>query len=141
MKRLNCILFPALALFMAGFEGCTTDNPSPSPTDPRSSFVGSWLANETGKKNTFEATIELDPSSTTRVLIHNFANADAGGSGNPAVAEVSGTSISLLPDQVIGDGWTINGSGYLSTSTKINWSYTYNDGATLHTVTGTYTKQ
>ena len=68
--------------------------------------------------------------------LNNFAN-----SGTPAYADVSGTTITLVPDQIIGDGWTLNGQGALTTSTKINWTYTFNDGATLHSVVGTYTKQ
>ncbi len=136
MRTRAYLLFPALVLFTALLAGCTTDEPSPSPTDPRTSFTGTWLANEQEYKYTFEVTIDLDASSSTAVLIHNFAN-----SGTTAKADVSGTNITLVPDQIIGDGWTLNGSGALTSSTRINWTYSFLDGATLHQVTGTYTRQ
>jgi hypothetical protein len=136
MKRFISIFFSTFSLFTLILSGCSTEDPSPSPADPRTSFVGTWLANETETKTTFEVTIELDGSSSTRVKLNNFAN-----SGTPAYADVSGTTITLVPDQIIGDGWTLNGQGALTGSTKINWTYTFNDGATLHSVVGTYTKQ
>jgi hypothetical protein len=140
MKRIPAFLLPVITLFMMGVAGCTTDNPSPSPADPRSTFVGTWSVNETGLKQTYQVTIELDASSSTEVKIYNFANSDVTGSGNPAIAEVSGTNITLVPDQVVGDGWIINGGGSQTSSTKINWSYTLNDGATLQHLTAIYTK-
>ena len=136
MKRFPTVILPVFLLLTLGLAGCTSEDPSPSPADPRTAFVGTWLANETETKATFEVTIELDGSSSTRVRLNNFAN-----SGTPATAEVSGTNITLIPDQIIGDGWVLNGSGALATSTKINWAYSFSDGATLHNVTGVYTKQ
>jgi hypothetical protein len=97
------------------------------------------MVNEQETKGTFEVTIELDASSSTAVKIYNFAN--SGASSNPAIAEVSSTTITLVPEQVIGDGWIINGGGSLTTSTMINWAYTLNDGATLHNLVAVFTKQ
>ena len=138
MKSIMHILAGFAILFLVGFTGCATDNPSPSPGDPREVYLGTWSVVEQETKGTYEVTIVLDASSSTMVKINNFAN--AGSSGNPAIAEVSGTNITLVPDQVIGDGWIINGGGSLTTSTKMNWGYTLNDGATLHNLTAVYTK-
>jgi hypothetical protein len=121
MRSFLKIFLALCALLPAGFSGCTTGDPSPSPGDPRTAFVGSWMV------------------SSTAVKIYNFAN--AGTSSNPAIAEVSSTTITLVPDQVIGDGWIINGGGSMTTSTLINWGYTLNDGATLHNLVAVYTKQ
>jgi hypothetical protein len=126
------------ALVLLAFAGCTSDNPSPSPADPRETFVGTWNVVESSQKLTYQASIVLDPSSTTRVLIHNFAG--SGSTGNPAAAEVSGTSITLVTGQVIGDGWSVAGGGSLSGSNKINWTYTVNDGANLYSLTAVYTR-
>ncbi len=117
---------------------CTTDNPSPTPADPRDSFVGTWMVSESGQKTTYQVVITLDPASSTNVLISNFAA--SGSSSNPAVAAVSGTTITLISNQVIGDGWVINGGGALSGSNKINWTYTLNDGANLYHLTAVYTR-
>lgn len=138
MKRTLHAACMLTAVFLMTFAGCTSDNPSPSPADPRETFVGTWNVVESGQKLTYQAIITLDPTTDTRVLIRNFAG--SGTTGNPAAAEVSGTSISLVPGQVIGDGWAVAGSGALSGSNKINWSYTVNDGANLYNLTAVYTR-
>ncbi len=121
-------------------SGCTkeTTTPDPSPSDARSNFLGNWSVNETWTKLTYSVTISADPNSSDGVFISNFAN--SGTFGSFAGASVSGTVISLDPDQTIGDGWIINGGGSLSGTTKINWNYTINDGATLIYATAVYTK-
>lgn len=138
MKPFHKILAAVCVLFLAGFSGCTTDDPSPSPGDPRTAFVGKWLVVEQGKKGTFEVTISIVASSTTEVAIYNFAN--SGQSSNPAIADVSATTITLKPDMIIGDGWVVNGGGALTTSTTMNWNYTLLDGADLKQLTAVFTK-
>jgi len=126
-----------LSLAILWFASCT-DDPAPVPDDPRTAFEGIWTVNETETRLTYEASIEPDPGSTSGgVLIYNFAN--AGSMSNPAYAYVSGNTISLQANQVVGDGWVINGSGVLSGST-INWPYTLNDGANLHNITATFSR-
>ena len=117
-------------------SGCTKDS---GPTDPdtgRDAFLGRWSVTETETKLTYEVVISADALSTDGVLISNFAG--LGTSSVPAGASVSGTSITLDPNQVI-SGFTINGSGNL-TGTKINWNYTMNNGADLITLIAVYTK-
>lgn len=125
-------------LFQVGFSACTTEDPSPSPADPRSAFVGTWRVDEQETKQTFEVTIEISAGSETAVKIYNFAN--SGSTSNPAIADVSGTNITLVPDQIIATDWVINGGGSLTTSTNINWAYTVNDGANLHSLIAVFTK-
>lgn len=138
MKRTISYAVINLALLMIGFSACTTDDPSPAPTDPRQAYLGVWGVNETETRLTYEVNIQSDPQSQNGgVFIYNFAN--AGSSSNPAYAYVSGNTINLEINQVIGDGWIINGSGTLSAS-KINFPYTLNDGATLHYISAIYTR-
>jgi len=139
MKTNNLFLISLFLLLLTGFTGCTSDDPSPSPTAARVAMGGTWSVYESGAKGTYAATIALDPTSSTGILIYNFAN--AGSTSNPALADVSSTNIILNPDQTIGDGWTINGGGSLVSSTKINWSYTLFDGATSYNLTAVYTKK
>jgi UDP-3-O-[3-hydroxymyristoyl] glucosamine N-acyltransferase len=73
------------------------------------------------------------------VLIYNFA--DIGYSYLPAKALVSGNTITLDPNQVIGGGLTINGSGAITGTSTINWNYTISDGATLRHVVSVYSKR
>jgi hypothetical protein len=140
MKKI--IAFSGLSLLLlicitAAFTGCSTSSdPNPSPSDAREKFTGHWNVNETWTKLTYEVNISLDGSSSTHVLISNF-----GGTGSTARALVSGNNITLDPaDQVIGDGITVNGSGSITGTTKINWAYTLNDGATLINAIAVYSK-
>lgn len=121
-------------------SACTEENvtPDPSPSDARSAFLGTWSVNETWTKLTYTVTISADPNSSDGVFISNFAN--SGSSGVPAGASVSGSTITLDPNQTIGDGWIINGGGTMTGTTKINWEYTINDGATLIYAVAVYTK-
>ncbi|MBE0648867.1 MAG: hypothetical protein IH596_13940 [Bacteroidales bacterium] len=138
MKKRITPFFAILALMAFGLSGCTDDDPTPAPADPRQIFLGIWSVTETETRLTYEVNIEIDTKSQNGgVYIYNFAN--SGTSSNPAYAFVSGNTISLDINQVIGDNWIVNGSGSLS-GTKINWPYTLNDGATLHYISAVYTK-
>lgn len=138
MKKFVAPLLSVLALILIGFSACTSNDPEPAPTDERQVYAGIWSVYETETRLTYEVNVELDPQSQNGgVFIYNFAN--AGSSSVPAYAYVSGNSISLEVNQVIGDGWIINGSGILSNS-KITWPYTLNDGATLHYISAVFSR-
>ena len=137
MKRSTGYLLILVAFLEIGLSSCEVD-PKPSPADVREAFLGIWSVTETERKLTYEVTIELDPGTQNGwVFISNFAN--AGSTSAPAYAFVSNNTITLETDQVIGDGWIINGSGTLSGST-INWHYTLNDKANLHNISAIFTR-
>ena len=137
MKHSTCCLIIVLAFLGIGLTSCE-DDPGPAPTDARDAFAGNWSVTEMETKLTYEVNIELDPQAQNGgVFIYNFAN--AGSSSAPAYAFVSNTTITLEVNQVIGDGWIINGSGTLSGS-MINWPYTLNDGANLHHISAIYSR-
>ena len=97
--------------------------------------MGNWSVNETELKLSYEVTIVIDSSSSTKVKIINFANAGSGSA--PAIAVVSGNTITLVSNQVIGDGWKSMGAAHLR-SGKITWAYTLFDGANLHSLSAIY---
>jgi hypothetical protein len=121
-------------------SSCTTDNPDPSPTDPRATYIGTWGVNEIWSKLSYEVTISNDAGSSTGVYISNFANS---GSGVRTHASISGNNITIAPlPQTLSNGWVIeNGAGYLQGTTKITWSYQFNDLATEYFATAVYTKK
>lgn len=137
MKNVLNYLIMVIPLVLLGLSGCTKDDPAPSPTDPRKVFEGKWGVNEIETKLYYTVDIELDPVNKNAVFIYDFADVS---SPNPAVAYVSGTTITLEINQVIGDGLIINGSGVLQGTTKIFWPYTLNDGANIHQIEATFTK-
>ena len=137
MKGLIGYIITLVAFLAIGFSSCK-DDPGPYPTDAREAFAGIWLVTETETKLTYEVTVELDPKALNgRVFIFNFA--DAGSSSNPANAYVSSKTITLGINEVIGDGWIVNGSGILSGS-SITWSYTLDNGADLLQYSAIYTR-
>jgi hypothetical protein len=137
MNRTIPFILVLLFAVSTGFLACE-DDPEPAPADERLAFTGTWRVNETETKLTYEVDIQIDPRSQNGgVYIYNFAN--AGSSSAPAYAYVSGNTITLEVNQVIGDGWVINGSGILSGST-IDWPYTLNDGANLYAISAVFQK-
>lgn len=137
MQKVKVILFPILLVFLLT-TGCQKDNSETPGSDARATFLGNWGVQENWVKLSYEVTISADTSSKAGVLIYNFA--DIGFSYRPAKALISGNSITLDPNQVIGDGLTVNGSGTLSGTSVIRWNYTISDGATQRQVSSTYTR-
>ena len=140
MKTIKQYFQSGLILSLFFLSSCTTEDPAPSPTDPRASYIGTWGVSETWHKLSYEVSISYDQGSSTGVYIDNFANA---GPGVKAHATVSGSSIAItdLP-QNLSNGWVIeSGSGSLQGTTKINWNYVFNDGANQYSAVATYSKK
>lgn len=139
MKTVVKFMFAFAMVAAMTFVSCTTDNPDPSPTDPRDNFVGSWSVSESWNKLSYEVTILNDAASSNGVYIDNFANS---GVGVKTHATVSGSSITIAPlPQSLSNGWVVEmGGGVLQATTKINWTYVFNDEATQYSATAVYTK-
>ena len=137
MKNLKAAnIFLILALTVA-FAGCTKDS-STTPAPSRDAFIGDWSVSETYTRLNYEVTVFADPASTDGVLIRGFAGTLA--TDPYAGAVVSGTTITLDSNQVIGDGLKIEGSGTFS-GKIITWNYTIDDGANLRHALAIYTKK
>ena len=127
-----------LSLLALGFlTSCPKDNTIPAGTDVRTSLTGSWLVNEQWTKNTYVVTITKD-TSATGILISNFG---AAGTSIKAIAYLSGTTLNLNNNELLANGWIVNGSGTLSGLAKIIWTYTINTGANQFDAQATYLKQ
>lgn len=141
MKKIAIKLSIALMVSMLfGMVSCTEDNTEPEPTDARANFIGLWLVSEQWTKLSYEVNITKDPTSDNGIYIENFA---ASGAGVKTHALVSGKNVNISPlPQTLSNGWIIhNGSGTLSGTTKINWSYVFDDEANSYTAIAVYTKQ
>jgi hypothetical protein len=137
MKKFSKFLL--IIFLIAGFftTSCNKDNGN-TPALTRNSLTGKWLVNESKKKATYEVTFLIDSTTTNGVLINNFA-----GSGPTvnAVAYLSGTTLSLKSNELLSNGWIVNGSGTVSGSNLITWPYSLHDGANLINVQATFTKE
>jgi hypothetical protein len=136
MKKVSkyILLFSLLAGF---FASCNKDNGS-TPVLSRSSLTGTWMVSETKKKATYEVTILIDSTTSNGVLISNFAGA---GQAVYAIAYLSGTTLALKSDELLSNGWIINGSGTVSGTTRIDWPYSLHDGANLTNIQAVFTKK
>jgi hypothetical protein len=138
MKKLffySSILIGSSILF---FSGCTKNNPEPSPTDPRSVFLGQWNVRDIKKKLNYQVYISADASASNKISIKSFGDFDPNSS---ASAATSGNEITLEPNQTLGTVRIIGGKGtYNSSSNTIAWSYSYNDGADQPPVSEIYSR-
>lgn len=137
MKELTKLItaFCFLACFF--IASCTKDS-STTPAITRSSLLGTWLENDSGKKVTYEVTFKADSTTSDGILIFNF-----GGSGPNvrAIAYLSGKTLALTKDEVLTNYWVVNGTGNITGTTLINWPYSLFDGANLTNIQATFTKK
>jgi hypothetical protein len=138
MKRAARLSFFLLAMIFLSLTSCTKTDTNSGSSNDRDKFLGTYSVHEIHTKSDFEVTIKADPNESSRVLIDNFANLLP---GNQATAYISGNSITLDANQSVGNMTNISGSGLMSGTTKITWSYTMTDGATRIDATATYTKK
>jgi hypothetical protein len=137
MKKVsNYILLLSLpAVFFA--SSCNKDNGT-TVVLSRASLTGTWIVNETKKKATYEVTFTIDSTTATGVLIRNFAGA---GQDVRAIAYLSGTTLALTNNELLSNGWIVNGSGTVTGTTRIDWPYSLHDGANLTTFQAVFTKK
>ena len=93
---------------------------------------------ESKKKNTYEVTIFIDSTTTNGILINNFAGA---GTNVNALAYLSGTTLELPSNELLSNGWIVNGNGKVTTATHIDWPFSLDDGANSTTVKAVFTKK
>jgi hypothetical protein len=135
MKNISRYILVTILFVIVIIPSCNKDNGT-TPEITRNSLTGKWVVNETQKKITYEVTISVD-TSKTGVLINNFAG---GGSSVNAVAYLSGTTLALATNELLSNGWIVNGSGTVSTN-RIDWPYTVHDGATQTSIQAVFTKK
>jgi hypothetical protein len=136
-------VLPAGILFLALTVSCeellnTSDN-----GDIREKIEGQWSCDETSEiyKSTaeiFSVYISPHPDDSSKILIDNFYEL---GWDVSAVATVSNRNL-YIHTQTVGDGYTIIGSGTISSNyNEIKWNYSVDDGSgETDNVTATYTR-
>lgn len=147
MKNLKYYLALTLGvmLFSCAKEDTTDPNsPSNPSTDARDGFVASWNVTENSTTsttpNTYVVTINKQSSSSTGIVINNFYGLNT----YSVSATVSGSSF-IIPYQSIKNSTNstlgfASGSGTLTTSTKINITYTTTISGNRDSCTAVFTK-
>ncbi len=128
MKNLisNKLILALTLVLGTFFYSCTEDSIIDPGVDNREKFLGTWTVEESCIRLNYEVAIEADSTDDKRVLLYNFAF--MGQEFDPAYGFVSGGTVNL-PQQSIGDGWEIKGSGTLQSDNTIIWTYYIEIGA------------
>jgi hypothetical protein len=134
LKTLSALCFIAL------FAACQKDD-STNDGDIRTDFIGSWKCTQTSKiiaPSEFTVTISKDTTNASRIKLWNFYKL---GSNSEVYANVSTVAASALdiPAQSVQSN-IIKGSGTQINTTKINFTYTVDDGNETDTLTAVFTK-
>ncbi|MBK9479322.1 MAG: hypothetical protein IPP56_05630 [Bacteroidetes bacterium] len=117
-------VFAALLLVV----GCASEDDSEvTPIDERDKYIGTWSCAENSSNSgssTFDVVIRKNSNSTNQLYIDNFYLL---GSSHSALVDKSGTSLNIATQSISGN--TVQGSGTINSDTKINLTYTVNDGS------------
>ncbi len=128
----------SLFIIVLTLTACTKDEES-TPIDPRDKYIGSWVCAENSKINgqtTFNVNIKKNTTDDTQILIDNFYNYGF----NKSIFITLSTSTITITQQIFSGSNTVNGTGIVSSSSKINLTYYVNDGASTDTCTSILTK-
>ena len=122
------ILGYGILLFVLFLASCTSnEDDSITPVDDRDDYIGTWSCAENSSKSgpsTFDVVIRKNVNESNQLLMDNFYLL---GSTHFAVITKSGNSLSLATQSVSGN--TVQGSGNIVSNSKINLSYSVNDGS------------
>lgn len=119
----------ALFMLVIVLPACELEDVDPDG-DIRDKFVGTWQFDESEVKSDltfYTVQITKDPGNTSQVLLRNFGNI-----GNLYTLEglvLSANRITITSQEV--SSLVISGSGTTVSSTRMNWTYSLNDGADL----------
>jgi hypothetical protein len=133
-QKLTGKINPAgILLLVILLSSCTLEDPT-ELIDDRDAFIGTWNVVESCTKDYYQVNITKDPGNSSQVTIQNFWNIP--NCSNPPYAIIAGSSIVIPSQSICSDNFEVGGSGSMSKS-KINLTFTVNDGADLYTCTAT----
>jgi hypothetical protein len=139
MKRYH-LLFLVIISALSFFPSCEPDTIPPTG-DVRDSYTGTWMVTETSSYKSVKAayliSITKDSQNSSQVLIDNFAYS---GSGKTSSAIATASTLTV-PSQSPASGTTVSGSGTLTTSKTMSWTYSLTIGGDKTNYTATATKQ
>ncbi len=116
-----------LLLFVVNFAACTDgETDDPVNENPRDKFIGTWVVDESCVRLEYEVNIQADSDSESKVYMDNFAF--TGPDYDAAYGFVNGNLINM-PQQIIGDNWSVEGTGNYQSDGSILWSYYIEIGA------------
>jgi len=139
MKKVVYLSATVLGLILASCASDKKDDPTaPSPsTDARDQYVAYWNVSENSATvgiNTHTVNIIKSQTNSNEVLLNNFSNLSVS-----ARASVNGTHLTI-PYQQLGSIGFAQGSGTLTTASKIDMTYTTTISGNRDSSIAVYTK-
>jgi PBP1b-binding outer membrane lipoprotein LpoB len=139
MKKLTYLSIVAVALILASCAKDSKDDPAaPSPTtDPRDQYVAYWNVSENSATvgvTTHTVNIVKSTTNSSEVLLNNFS-----GLSVSARATVNNNHLTI-PYQQLGSIGFAQGSGTLTTASKIDMTYTTTISGNRDSSIAVYTK-
>ena len=134
MKKL---IFPFLLLI--SLFSCQKDEENNNSSGSAISINGTWVCEESSQllgNSIYSVYISPHSSITNRVVMDNFYN--LGVQISNAQIDVSGNNLTLFSQNI--NGFDVNGSGTIVNNSKINLSYSAEDGSGIDNVTAVFTK-
>lgn len=136
MKSYKLLLSLILLVFMTSCA--IEEDVDPDGNDVRDKFTGTWMFSESPakKSSSYTVTITNDATNSSQVILRNMANF---GSSRSAYGVVTSSRI-VIPSQEISAGMTIEGTGTMTSSTRMTWTYTIIGGGDSNDYTAVATK-
>jgi len=122
---------------LIAFGGCALDDEIDIPggdTDAVTKYLGTWSVTDNALKLNYEVTIDRNTMNSSLVILRNFA-----GSGANADGLVVSNSL-IIEGQVIGDGWTVSGTGRYIDENRINFPYSLEIGGNIESRSATFSR-
>lgn len=139
MMKLKNFYKPGLIALIAIATACAPEEKEEDiPTEPRDKYIGSWTCAEKSQvfqQSTYSVSIKKSTTNSSQLLCSNFYQL---GADTITLMTLNGTTFTI-PSQTV-SGQIISGSGTATSDTRINFTFTANDGAQTDTVTATFTK-
>lgn len=137
MKQYKKIL-AAVMMLVVLLPSCELEDVDPD-ADIRDKFIGTWRFDESEAKSDltfYSVAISKDPGNSSQVLLQNFGNV---GNFHSAYGIVTTNRITVTSQSIA--SFTISGSGNSVSGTRMDWTYSINDGADLINYTAIAEKQ
>ena len=140
MKHTKIIILTTVVI-IAGLYSCELLDDNSNLTVAER-LEGRWQVEENNPfksaEDSYPVYIDISPIDSNSVLIGNFLEL---GNGIDAIANISGMEI-ILPNQYVGEGFKVYGSGNISSNYKqITWRYYVDEGSGIWSeVNSIYTK-
>jgi hypothetical protein len=130
--NLSVLFFFGIVIFITS---CQKDN-SPTDTDVRTKFTGSWFCLEKSGLS-YTVDISLDPSNSSQILLANFHYQ---GNGEKAYATATSSSFTIPYQGMCNNAIHVNGTGNFINDNKLTLVYYVNNQTDVDTIQATYTK-